>query len=144
MGRSSPRSIPAYRLSCRAKVWLELDGRYVFGLGISEILKAVDRTGSIKAAAQELDKSYRYVWAKLKETEQALGVPLVRARVGGKGVRRSELTSLAQDLVAEFDALREDVFETVESTFRNRVQTTLAGAIRRTACDPLVPRPASG
>ena len=54
------------RLTARAKLWLELDGRYVFGRGISEILKAIQQTGSIKAAARELDKSYRYVWAKLK------------------------------------------------------------------------------
>ena len=34
-----------------AKLWLERNGQYVFGRGISEILKAVERTGSIKAAA---------------------------------------------------------------------------------------------
>ena len=61
----------------------------MFGLGISEILKAVQQTGSIKAAAQEVGKSYRHVWDKIKQAEQALGVPLVRTQVGGKDVRRA-------------------------------------------------------
>jgi molybdate transport repressor ModE-like protein len=55
------------------KVWLERDSRYAFGLGVCEILQAVDRTGSIKQAASELGKSYRHVWAGVKEAEGALG-----------------------------------------------------------------------
>jgi molybdate transport repressor ModE-like protein len=55
------------------KVWLERDSRYAFGLGVCEILLAVDRTGSIKQAASELGKSYRPVWARVKEAEGALG-----------------------------------------------------------------------
>lgn len=47
------------------KVWLERDGRYAFGLGMCEILRAVDRTGSIKRAAAELGKSYRHVWGRI-------------------------------------------------------------------------------
>jgi len=34
------------------------------------VLQAVERTGSIKEAAAELDKSYRHVWARVKEAEQ--------------------------------------------------------------------------
>ena len=105
MSDNSRKSRRAGRVTARAKLWLEIDGRYVFGLGISDILKAIQRTGSIKAAAAELGKSYRYVWAKLKEAETALGVPLVDAQVGGKGVRRGALTPLACGLTTEFDAL---------------------------------------
>src|SRR3954454_12271637 len=86
----------------RVKVWLEVDGRYAFGLGISAILQAVDRTGSIKAAAAELGKSYRHVWARVKEAEQALGLRLVEARVGGQGERRSSLTDDARRLTDAF------------------------------------------
>ena len=43
----------------RVKVWLEIDGKYVFGWGICEILQAVREPGSIKDAAAQLGKSYR-------------------------------------------------------------------------------------
>ena len=42
-----PRSRRA-SLCPRVKVWLEIGGAYAFGLGICEILQAVDRAGSIK------------------------------------------------------------------------------------------------
>jgi molybdate transport system regulatory protein len=108
-----------------AKLWLEVDGQYVFGRGISDILKAVEHTGSIKAAADRLGKSYRFVWAKIKEAERALGAPLVRTQVGGKDARRSELSDLARDLVHDFDQLRERVFDLVGREFRQRLGATL-------------------
>jgi molybdate transport system regulatory protein len=93
---------------------LESDGKYGFGLGISEILKAVDQAGSIKAASEIVGKSYRHIWARVKEAENALGVPLVETTVGGSQSRRSELTPAAKMLMTHFDRLRSRVFRLVE------------------------------
>src|SRR5215831_1268706 len=90
---------PPASLVPRVKVWLEVGGRYAVGLGISEILQAVDRTGSIKQAAIEVGKSYRHVWERVKEAASALGVVLVETQIGGKDVRRSCLTPDARRLV---------------------------------------------
>jgi molybdate transport system regulatory protein len=68
---------PPASLVPRVKVWLEVGGQYAVGLGISEILLAVDRTGSIKQAALEVGMSYRHVWERVKEAEGALGLALV-------------------------------------------------------------------
>jgi molybdate transport system regulatory protein len=125
MGRGSGKNVLADRVTPRAKLWLEADGQYVFGLGISEILKAIQHTGSIKAAAQEVGKSYRHVWDKIKQAEQALGVPLVRTQVGGKDARRSELSELAQDLVRDFEVFRQRLFELVQVEFSQRLRDTL-------------------
>jgi molybdate transport system regulatory protein len=104
----------------RVKVWLEIDGEYVFGHGLSEILKAVDRAGSIKDAARRLGKSYRYVWSRIKEAERAIRQPLVQTRVGGKGDRRSCLSPRAAELVQSYDDLRRAMFEAVEQQFQRR------------------------
>jgi molybdate transport system regulatory protein len=104
-------------LAPRVKVWLELDGRYAFGLGVAEIVQAVGRAGSIKQAAAELGKSYRYVWGRLKQAEQALGRPLVEARVGGQGSRRSSLTAEARWLADAFLALRGRMKQAVQEEF---------------------------
>ena len=109
----------------RAKVWLEVNGDYVFGHGISEILKAVQRTGSIKAAAGDLGKSYRYVWAKIKETEETLGEPLVHTQIGGAGTRRSDLSELACELVSRFDTLRERIRQFVEHEYNESLRPLL-------------------
>jgi molybdate transport system regulatory protein len=108
----------------RVKVWLEAEGRYAFGYGITEILQAVERTGSIKQAASDLDKSYRYIWGRIKKAEEALGRRLVQAHVGGKDTRRSFLTPLAQQLVADFVALRSRMMQVVKDEFRGRIPPT--------------------
>ena len=101
----------------RVKGWLELGGRYAFGLGVAEILQAVERAGSIKQAAADLGKSYRYVWGRLKQAEQVLGRPLVEARVGGQGSQRSSLTPEARQLAAAFLALRGRMAQAVQEEF---------------------------
>ena len=108
------------RLTPRAKVWLELEGQYAFGFGISEILKAVEAAGSIKAAAVALGKSYRYVWGRIKKAEQVIGQPLVTTRVGGPGSGRSSLTELAVRLVRDYDALRDRMLAVVGEEFASR------------------------
>lgn len=102
----------------RTKIWLERDGEYVFGLGICEILKAVERAGSIKGAAEIVGKSYRHIWSRIKEVEASLELPLVETRVGGSDDNRSELTDHARRLIDEFERLRADVFELVEKRFQ--------------------------
>ncbi len=117
--RTRRRRDPA-SLTPRAKVWLEVDGRYVFGHGICEILRAVSETGSIKEAARQLGKSYRYVWGRVREAETALDTPLVDTRVGGAGTRRSNLTPAADSLIAGFAALRERVIRLTNDEFARR------------------------
>ena len=117
---STPRCPRPAVFKPRIKVWLEVEGRYAFGFGISEILEAVDRAGSIKQAARDLGKSYRHVWSRVKEAEDALGRPLVETHVGGTGTRRSFLTAEARRLVAGFLALRRRVTQVAEQEFERR------------------------
>jgi molybdate transport system regulatory protein len=106
MSHSQSPRLPSIVLSPRVKVWLEIDGRYVFRLGIAEILQAIDQAGSIKQAAAALGKSYRHVWGRVKAAEEALGQPLVDTHVGGAGDRRSTLTPIARRHAAAFLRLR--------------------------------------
>jgi molybdate transport system regulatory protein len=62
-------------------------------------------------------KSYRHVWARIKEAERAGGCPLVETRVGGTGTRRSCLTDDARRLVAGFLAFRAGMARLAEREF---------------------------
>ena len=105
----------------RAKVWLELGDEYVFGYGLCEILKAVEEAGSIKQAASRMGKSYRHIWSRIKEAEEAIGEQLVDAHVGGvAGAQRSEITPRARQLMDAFTELRQKVFSMVEREFASR------------------------
>ncbi len=107
-------------LQPRVKVWLEIDDEYVFGWGICEILQAVREAGSIKDAAAQLGKSYRYVWGRVKEVESAIGEPLVETRVGGVVEQRSDLTPLAVQLVEDFVEFRARMHAVAREEFAGR------------------------
>jgi molybdate transport repressor ModE-like protein len=111
---------PISTLKPRVKIWLERDGHYAFGFGLCEMLQAVERAGSIKQAASELGKSYRYVWGRIKAAEEVLGQQLVETHVGGKGIQRSQLTPQARRLVAAFLTLREEMARVLRREFAFR------------------------
>ena len=130
MGASRSKAVrhgtaPPSPILPRAKVWLEVDGEYVFGLGISNILKGVEQTGSIKEAAQIVGRSYRHVWSRIKAVERSLGILLVETRVGGEQPRRSQLTDAARQLVQEYDRLREKLFQMVDQQFAATVRSVV-------------------
>jgi molybdate transport system regulatory protein len=104
--------------SVRSKVWVvDEAGDVVFGLGRLKILEAVDRTGSILAAAKSLKMSYRAVWQRIRKTEERLGRPLLVKRIGGAAGGGSELTPFARDLVDGFRKLHRDVAEDADAHF---------------------------
>jgi molybdate transport system regulatory protein len=85
----------------RTKVWIQNpDGKVVFGLGRYRILKAVQGTGSLQAAAKELKMSYRALWMRIRASEKRIGRELV-VRCG-KG---SRLTPFAENLMKQYKRL---------------------------------------
>jgi len=85
----------------RSKIWVEdAAGKVVFGLGRYRILEAVQRLGSLQAAAQELKMSYRAIWARISATEERLGKPLLIRDPHG-----SRLTPLGETLLKQFHRL---------------------------------------
>ena len=103
----------------RVKLWFELEGRYTFGYGIAHILELVDEHGSIRAAADALGKSYRYVWGRIKELEKRLGKSLVESTLGGAGPRRSRLTPAGRRFTKAFLELRSELQETARKRCRS-------------------------
>ena len=60
-------------MELRSKVWLLHKGKMVFGRGRAELLEAIGRTGSISAAARELELSYRHAWPMIRARAKRLG-----------------------------------------------------------------------
>jgi hypothetical protein len=73
------------------KIWLERDGKVVFGKGREELLKAIEECHSLNAAAKKLQMSYRAAWARLKASEDRAGIKLVES--DGLGKKDKNLTS---------------------------------------------------
>jgi molybdate transport system regulatory protein len=105
--------------SVRSKIWIvDSDENVVFGLGRFRILDAIERLGSLQAAAKELKMSYRAVWGRIKASEERIGKPLV-VREG----RGSRLTIHAEQIMKQFKRLQavvekesDDVYDSLLST----------------------------
>ena len=92
----------------RFNLWIENEERQVtLSLWRVRLLKAVEQTGSITAAAAQLDVPYRRAWERLRETEERLGLELVAGQVGGPGGGGATLTEAGRDYVARFDRFSE-------------------------------------
>lgn len=77
------------------------DGEVIaIGPGKIALLEAVERTGSITAAAKSLDMSYRRAWLLLDEMNRALKTPAVDSAKGGSAGGGSALTASGRELIA--------------------------------------------
>lgn len=70
------------------------------GPGKIALLEAVDKTGSITAAAKSLDMSYRRAWLLLDELNRSLRLPAVDSAKGGAAGGGSVLTREGRELIA--------------------------------------------
>lgn len=84
--------------------WIEKDGKVVLSEWRIALLEAVERTGSINAAAAHQGVPFRVAWKKLQEMEDGLGVKLTQRTVGGKRGGGTYLTAEARAYVQRFHA----------------------------------------
>ncbi len=107
----------------RSKIWVEdPNGKVVFGLGRYRILEAVQRLGSLQAAAHELRMSYRAIWARISATEERLGKPLLIREPKG-----SRLTPLGQTLLKQFQRLQKLVEAESDEVYHDLMSVYLDG-----------------
>lgn len=107
----------------RSKIWIEdPEGLVVFGLGRYRMLDAVQRLGSLQAAAHELKMSYRAIWARISASEKRLGQPLLI-----RDPRGSRLTPLGETLLTQFQRLLKKIETESDDVYHHLMSTSLGG-----------------
>jgi 8-oxo-dGTP diphosphatase len=86
------------------KAWLEQDGRFVLGEGRAELLRAIKKHKSLRAAAGRLGISYRHAWGMLRRMNIAAGHPLVKSVRGGRQRGLTELTARGEETLGAYEA----------------------------------------
>ena len=75
-----------------------------FGPGIAQLLHRVDELKSLRSAANSMEMAYSKAWTIIKNSEKALGYPLLTSTTGGKNGGGAELTDEGAALLRKYDA----------------------------------------
>lgn len=105
-------------MKIKSKIWIEKNEELVFGEGKSNLLKAIDKTGSINKASKQMGVSFRRGWAYITAIEKRLGIKLIARSKGGKRGGGSCLTPAGKMLVRKFDKLEKVVCGFTDTKFQ--------------------------
>jgi len=100
------------------KIWMERNGEVVLSDWRMALMEAIDRTGSLAKAAEEMNVPYRSAWQKVRESEVRLGMPLVESQCGGVDGGNSRLTEEARDLLHRYHRFTDGLVASVNGRFR--------------------------
>ena len=113
-------------LTPRFKLWLSgRNAEGIFGDGKWRLLEAIQKQGSLKAAAKTLKMSYRKAWGDLRKAEQYLKVRLVTRQRGGSTGGGTELTDSGKKWLKAYSRLRADAEKAVARGVEKYIHTIL-------------------
>ncbi|HIJ64719.1 MAG TPA: LysR family transcriptional regulator [Candidatus Hydrogenedentes bacterium] len=109
-------------LEPKFKLWISSqDAQGVFGDGKWRLLKTIQQTGSLKAAAERLGISYRKAWGDLQKAEGCLGIKFMERHRGGVGGGETRLTPAGEAWVKAYARLRTKVADVVAREFQKEI-----------------------
>jgi len=94
------------------------NGTKFFGEGPCCLLRCVEKTGSLRAAAIEMEMAYSKASKILKQAETSLGFPLTTRNAGGKDGGGSRLTPEGKRWLQQYEAYRDACVMSNQALFR--------------------------
>lgn len=114
------------------KLRIRLCSFAALGPGKADLLQAVDRCGSITAAAKDQGMSYRRAWLLLDEMNRAFNEPVVEASFGGAKGGGARLSSTGRAVL--------DIYRRVEEKARAAIGQELTELDALLADEPKPPK----
>ena len=102
------------KLKLRSSQWIVNEHNdIIIGEGRAEILRNIEKTGSINQTAKIMKMSYKAVWSKIKATEKHLETRIVHTdRKEG-----SRLTKEGKELLEKYRCLKEECMSIDDKIF---------------------------
>lgn len=88
-----------------------------FGPGVYDLLKYIDETGSIQAAAAKMNMSYSKGWKIINRAEKELGFRFLNRCNGGKNGGSSTITPEGRVFMERYHAMVEDMRRMTQNFF---------------------------
>lgn len=114
----------ATMLEVHWKIWVDRDGKAVFGDGRARLLEAIAETGSLSAAGRQLDIPYRTAWKHLNAMENGFGRRIVHRTAGGPTGGGCTLTEAGRALLDAYLAFRAEADKALQARARQFLDAT--------------------
>ena len=99
-------------------IFTDDNGIKFFGEGPLRLLRCVERTGSLRAAAMEMEMAYSKATRLLRQAEHHLGFPLTTRSAGGKDGGGSRLTPEGKQWLEQYEAYRDACVRSNQALYR--------------------------
>jgi molybdate transport system regulatory protein len=94
---------------------LLLNGVIALGPGKAALLRGIQDSGSISAAARAMDMSYRRAWLLVEDMNRCFRQPLVETSTGGARGGGARLTDSGRDVLARYSAMEQSAIAAVRT-----------------------------
>ena len=91
-----------------------------FGPGIAQLLHRVEELHSLRSAAASMEMAYSKAWTIIKNSENALGYPLLTSVIGGKNGGGAVLTEEGAALLQKYDEFCEEMRQYGDKMFTQK------------------------
>lgn len=88
-------------------IFLDDKNEKFFGEGPARLLRGIEETGSLRAAAMSMGMAYTKALKLIGNAEKALGFPLICRATGGKAGGGSTLTEEGKEWLQRYEAYRD-------------------------------------
>lgn len=105
----------------KLKLQLVCGEHFAIGPGKADVLEAIDRAGSIRAAGKALGMSYRRTWLLVDEMNRCFAERLVETLSGGGRERGARLAECGREVLAAFRELEAETARIAESPAYDRL-----------------------
>ena len=104
--------------------FLDDHGEKFFGEGPAQLLLGLEKSGSLRAAAQAMDMAYTKALKLVNHAETVLGFPLISRTTGGKSGGGSVLTSEGKKWLTRYEAYRDACIRENQRLYREHFPKT--------------------
>ena len=104
-----------YSFTCRL-----FNGDKAFGPGVAQLLHRVEELRSLRSAAGSMEMAYSKAWTIIKNSEKALGYPLLASTTGGKNGGGAVLTEEGVSLLKKYDEFCAEMREYGDKLFAEK------------------------
>ena len=125
MAKSPPRKRSKQNLKPQIRIMFRK--AIAMGPGKADLLRAIDETGSISAAARQMEMSYRRAWLLVDTMNQAFKSPVVVTLTGGKAGGGAAVTEFGKEVLQRYSAMEAKASASVARELRSFTDMMIGG-----------------